>query len=331
MGTYVKSYKTRIRGVLISILSIISAMLICSLLFGNKVNRISSQLESYSISKYSHIYKMNYPLGHDDEYIYADTNIAVFLDNHQTTRLPTVVLMQNELFAYDASTLGYSNELRSDEAVITRNIADDFRLSVGDKIYALYPHTNEIASLTLVAIADVNYDFENPDVDNRIGIAILGYNEQYDINSENKSLCFSNESLSADISEHPQILDSIFSKNSNYEYVFNQGVHILVIEAIMLIAAFVVSEIFFYRYSCSILRRLYLKGLPRKYLKIIPFIEHLVMTVIPTLIAIIVRAYFIPVNSGYIAVLCAIDIVIAIIYSFLFGFQPFRKTRYRVR
>ncbi len=331
MGTYVKSYKSRLLGILISILSILIAMLICSLMFGKKINRISSQLESYSISQYSYIYKLNYPLGRDDEYIYADTIISVFLDEHQTKRIPTVVLMQNEEFAYDTSMLGYSNELCFDEVVIAQNIADDFCISVGDKLYALYPYANEIVSLTVVAIADVNYDFENPDVDNKIGIAILGYNEQYDINSENKSLCFSNESLSADISEHPQILDSIFSKNSNYEYVFIQGLHILVIEVIMLIAALVVSEIFFYRYSYSILRRMYLKGLPKKYLKIIPFIEHLVMTVVPTLIAIMVRACFIPVNSGYIAVLCAIDIVIAIIYSFLFGFQPFRKSSYRVR
>ena len=46
-----------------------------SVRLGNKVKRICSQLESYSNSRYSYIYKLNYPLGTDDEYIYADLQV----------------------------------------------------------------------------------------------------------------------------------------------------------------------------------------------------------------------------------------------------------------
>ncbi len=331
MGIYVRSYRSRICGVLVSILSIFVAVLICSLLFGNKINRISSQLKSYSDSQYSYIYELNYPLGVDDEYIYADTNIFIYADSHQKTRIPTIVLMQNEKGSYSESSLGYSGTIRSDEVVLARNIADELHLSVGDKIFAQYPYSNDLVSLTLVSLSDVNYDFENPDVDNKIGVTVIGFNEQYVKSSENKSLCFSRLSLSKDISEHPQILDSIYHKASNYEYVFSQGLHILVIEMIVIIAAIIVSEYFFYRNSHSILRRLYLKGMSSANIIAIPLIEHIVLTVIPTLIAIIVRAHFIPVISNYVRYLCGLDMILTVAYSLIFGLQPFKRRFSRVR
>ena len=331
MKIYVKSYKSRIYGILISVLSVFVAVLICSLLFGNKANSISSQLKSYSVSRYSYIYKLNYPLGTDDEYIYVDTNIFIYADSYQKTRIPTIVLMQNDNCSYNESSLGYSDIIRSDEVVLARNIADEYHLSVGDKIYAKYPYSNEVVSLTIVALSDVNYDFENPDIDNNIGITILGFNEQYAKNSENKSLCFSSISLNKEISNHPQILDTIYYKTSNYEYVFCQGLHILVIEALMIIAAITASEFFFYRYSHSILRRLYLKGMTRVKLKTIPFIEHVVLTVIPTIIAILLRLHYIPATSGFVGYLCGIDIILTVVYSLLFGFRPFKRTSNSVR
>ena len=331
MKIYVKSYKSRICGILISVLSVFIAILICSLMFGNKVINISSQLKSYSVSRYSYIYKLNYPLGMDDEYIYADTNIFIYADSQQKKRIPTIVLMQNESCTYNEASLGYSGIVGSDEIVLVRNLADEFRLSVGDKIYVQYPYSNELVSLTLVALSDVNYDFENPDIDNNIGITILGFNEQYAKNSENKSLCFSSIFLSKDISDHPQILDAIFHKTSNYEYVFSQGLHILVIEALMLIVAITVSEFFFYRNSHSILRRLYLKGMTKAKLRTIPFIEHVVLTVIPMIIAVTVRLHFIPATSDFVGYLCGVDIILTVVYSLLFGFRPFKRTGNRVR
>ena len=331
MGIYVKSYKSRVCGVLISVLSIVLAVLIWSLMFGNKTKRINSQLSSYSRSGYSFIYKLNYPLGVDDEYIYADSNIFVYADDNRTTRIPAVVLMQNTSSSYDASTLGFSNTLRSDQIVLARNIADEYHLIVGDRIYALYPYSNELVSLTLVAITDVNYDFENPDVDNNIGIAILGFNEQYSTNSENKSICFSSESLSKEISNHPQILDSIYNKASNNGYVFSQGLYMLILEAVMIIAAVAASEFFFYRYSHKILRRMYLKGMTRNNLKAIPFFEHIVMTVIPMLITIIARSIYIPIISSYAVALYVIDVAITVVYSLIFGLQPSKRLCYRVR
>ena len=312
-------------------MAIVLAILIWSLMFVNKAKRISSQLRSYSLSKYSHIYKLNYPLGIDDEYTYADANIFIYVDENRTTRIPTVVLMQNSNSSYSTSILGYSNTLRTDEIVVARNIADEYHLSVGDKIYALYPYSNEIVVLTLVALSDINYDFENPDIDNNIGISILGFNEQYAINTVNKSLCFSSESLITEISDHPQILDSIFNKASNYEYVFSQGLHTMILEAVLIIAAFAASEFFFYRYSHPILRRMYLKGMARNKLKTTPLVEHIILTGIPMLIAIIARALYISVISEYVVVLCVIDVVIAVAYCLLFGLRPFKRICFRVR
>lgn len=331
MGIYVRSYKSRICGVLISILSIFLAVLICSLLFGNKTKRINSQLKTYSDSQYSYIYKLNYPLGLEDEYIYADTNIFVYADSQQKTRIPTIVLMQNENSSYNKSSLGYSGIIRSDEVVLAQNIADEFHLSVGDKIFAQYPYSNDLVSLTLVALSDANYDFENPDIDNEIGITIIGFNELYAKSTENKYLCFSTTSLNKEISEHAQILDSIYHKTSNYKYVFSQGLHILVIEAFMLVAAIIASEFFFYRYSHPILRRLYLKGMESAYLRKIPFIEHIVLSVLPSLLAIIVRSHFIPIASDYVGYLCGIDLTLTVAYSFIFGLQPFKRSCNRVR
>lgn len=331
MDIYVKSYRNRIGGILISLLSVLVAVLVSSLLFGNKVNRISSQLKSYSTSDYNYIYKLNYPLGVDDEYIYVDTNIFLYIDSNLNDRVPASVLMQNEDSQYTESFLGHSKILLPNEIVLSENIAEKYNISIGDHIYGLYPYTSEAADLVVVAISATNYDFERPDVDNEIGIVIIGYNDVYSLNFENKTICFSDVSLSSSVSEHPQILDSIFSKSTNCENVFNQGLYIFIIEAMMIVGALFASELFFYRSSFPIIRRLFIKGLPRVYLKRIPEVEHVIFSLTPMVVGISLRMIYIPANSEFVYRLFAMDLLIAIVYCYIFGVRPFKKTNFRVR
>lgn len=331
MGKYINSYKYRVRGILITILSIVIVVLLCSVLFGRKINRIGSQLQSYNSSGYSYIYKLNYPLLINDEYIYADTSIFLYRDGNQSNRISTTVLMQNDACQYTPNYLGYSSSLSENEIVISRNIADKYKLSVGDLIFALYPYSTTPCEMTVKEISNTNYDFENPDVDNDIGIVIFGYNEQYALNTENKTLCFSEVSLSSEISQHPQMLDSIVSKSLNSEEVFGQGLYILVFAAIVIIAALVTSEIFFYNESFPILKRYYLKGMSIQNLFYIPFVEHIAFSFVPLVLSIIVVIRFIPAGNEFVQVLYLSMIAIVLVYCVCVWMKSMKYRSYRVR
>ena len=331
MGKYVGSYKFRIRGLLIAIISIIIAVLLCSILFGKKANRIGSQLLSYSMSEYSYIYKLNYPLKIHDEYIYADTNIFLYTDSVETERVSAVVLMQNTDCQYSPDMLGYSEELAENEVVVSRNIADKYSVSTGDVIYVLYTYSITPIESVVVEIGDANYDFENPDIDNDIGIVILGYNEQYDTNTENKYICFSKESLSSEISQHAQMLDIIINKSSNSKEVFDQGLYILIFAAIMIAGALVASELYFYKQSAQILKRHFLKGMPIRLLTVIPLLEHIVFSLCPLILSILVVNLYIPADNRFVGVLYILCIAIAVLFCIFVWFGSMKYRTYRVR
>lgn len=331
MAKYVSSYKYRIRGILIAIISIIIAVLLCSILFGQKADRIGSQLRSYSMSEYSYIYKLNYPLKIHDEYIYADTNIFLYTDVTETKRVSAIVLMQDSDCQYSSAMLDYSGNLAENEVVVSRNIADKYSFSPGDIIYVLYPYSITPIEAVVRDICATNYDFENPDVDNDIGIVILGYNEQYDANTENKYICFSEESLSSEISQHTQMLDAIINKTSNSREVFDQGLYILFLGIILIAGALVISELYFYKQSAQILKRHYLKGMPIRFLTIIPLLEHIVFSICPLILSLVVINIYIPADNSFVGMLYILYVAIAVLFCILVWLGSMKYRTYRVR
>lgn len=331
MDKYYGTYKYRISEILIAILSMILALVLCSILFGKRINSISSQLETLSESDYNYIYVLNYPIMLDNEYIYPDTGIMLYSDSGQTKRIASTILMQEMGQSYDEHILSCDRCLGESEISISQNIADAYGLNVGMIIYAQYPHVIDPVEMTIVSIMDVNYDFENPDVDNDIGVAVVGYNENYCNSTINKALCFSRESLSSEISDYQQVLDSIISKSDNQKYVVLQSRIVFVVEVILVISAIIIAEVSFFSNSTVRLKRLFLKGISKKQLIMVPFVEHFLFMLVPVVLSSLLVARYIRCNSIVTIVYYGLYISIPLIVSVFIGVMWFYKTLYSVR
>ena len=331
MDKYYRTYRFRTPEILVAVLTVISSFVLCSLMFGNKINKISSQLETLEKTEYNYIYVLNYPIHLCDEYVYPDTSITLYSDADQTQRIASVILMQENECDYNESFINCNSGLEENEISISHNLAVKYNLGIGATVFALYPNSSEMHELTVVSVMNTNYDFENPDIDNDIGISIVGYDGQYLSNTNNKALCLSKDSMASEISLHPQLLDRVINKASSYEKVFTQGIHILVIEFVFVLAAMFISELFFFRKSSPRLKRIFLKGAETKKLVSIPLFEHLLFGLLPMVLTIILEMKFIALNSIFTFVYYIEALAIVVCFCAIVLINCYRRTKSAVR
>lgn len=317
MKTYIKNYRYRVPEIVLTVLLSFLAVMLSSLLFKNKLNELSNQLERYQSSEYSSAYILNYGISANNEWIYADTDIQLFLKEDGTERLAVSCLMPQDEVQYSLEEQKEVSKVKTGEVILSRNVAAKYNLVVGDAVYVQYPYTTRLFQMRVSAISGTEYDFENPSISNDIGIVYIGFDEEY-VNSTNcKYLLFAKESMVDVLSQYPQIISGIVNKSQNQSKVFSQGIYIFAFELFFLIAALMASIYFFFSRSFIPLRRLFLKGTSRSTLVKIPLTERLIWWFIPCGIGVLISSFFIPCNSnltrGYYIIPLAISIIFIVL------------------
>lgn len=315
MKSYIKSYRYRLSGLILTVGLAFFTVLLCSLIFGRRINALSGQLKKYQDSEYNFAYILNYGITEDNELIYADADIQLYSSERDNERLSVSCLMPEDDVKYTLSEWNEVSQLKSGEIILSRNVAKKYDLEIGDTVYAQYPYSSMRFPLVVSKIMGTEYDLDNPIISNEIGVVYVGYDRDYVESTNCRYILFSEKSQAEILSSYPQIIAGLINKNENYARVLNQGIPVLMFEVFFLFAAIALSSYFFFFDSFKALRCLFLKGESRHILTRIPLIERLVLWCLPCFLSVWVSIQFMPCNSELTKRFYAIPLIIGVFYA----------------
>jgi len=304
-------------GLILAITSIIAMTCFHYLIFRESIIAVSNQLSTYEKADYQIAYKLNYCAGLKNQFIYPDADIQLYLDEAKENRMSISGLMVDEYSNYTLSEFSALSSLKTDDIAITKAVAAQYRLSVGDKVYADFPYSSEIKELTIVMIMPTDYDIMNPRIGNKVCMVYFGYNPQYVFSTKCKYMVFSDNSLAEELSELPQIIDAVVNKSENYDSVMTQGIHVLLFEAVFFIAGMFSAHNWFFVSSIPQLRRFYLKGEKKAVLWFVPMAERLIALVFPYILTSMILSFGIPVDNLFSRIYIGMPVLLSVIYSLL--------------
>ncbi len=326
MKTYIKNYRYRLSSIILTIAISFSTMLLSLLLFGNKMNSLNNQLKNYQDSEFEIAYILNYSITEVNEFIYADTDIQLFSNAEGIERIAASCLMPQVGTEYNLKELDFISGIKDNEIILTENVAQKYNLKIGDTVYVQYPYSSKLYELTIRRISETQYEFENPNISNDIGIAYVGYNENYVRNTNCKYILFCRESQTELLSKYPQVLSGLINKSQNKSFVFEQGVHILIFETIFIVFAMILVNLLFFSKSFEPLRRIYIKGSPRSILVKIPFWERIILWGIPCGVSLLINNIVLPCNSELTKYYYFIPLFMSLLFLIISTIHDFIKT-----
>ncbi len=297
MGMYVKGYVQRVTMIIIAVGAILASSFLCYGLFHEKLNKVSGQINSYDSADYSTIYILNYGKAFNNECLYPDVGIQFYRDAERTQRLTVSSIMREEGVSYDLEYLAPLSQLNPGEVCISRNVADAYKLRIGDAIFAEYPFSLVPAALRISAIIQTDYDLGQPTIDNDIGVVFLGFNNEYAASTNGKYIMFSENSKAEELAAYPQIINEVINKSENKKYVASQGTAALTLGAVFSLVAVVLAQMTFFSKSRVPLYRCYLKGMKQFYMFVIPLAERLVLCLLPCVLCQLVLTAGMPKSS----------------------------------
>ena len=324
---YWKNYLYRLTVILPLVLLLIVSVLAGSAIFQKDIEYTSDQMRLYSSCSFKNGYVLNYRSGLANEFAFPEFDISLYVDNDMQERLPLSCVMElNETDYTDASLVRrqYSTCLNENEIEISERIADLYSLSIGDVVVAEYPHTATTVELTIVGLLPTNYDVVNPDAENNIGVALLGYCEDYISTIESKYVVFSNESLVDELSESSQIINKVFSLSTHQSLAIRQLISFFVFLFFILFVNFILQLMIITRRSSISIAVLHRKGLNAQSCVLLILSEILMLFVIPSCISFVLSMYFIEVTSTFafqmLVAFVSVVLVISAVYlkSFLY-------------
>ena len=325
MRIYIRNYLYRLSEILITVISALMMFVLLGIIFQGSFNKINQQLHSYDNADYNYIYILSYYAPVDDSFLYPDTSIQLFTSSNE--RIAVTCLMQDANVSYTMPQFPVDDLTDSGSVVISRNVAEKYHINIGETIQAEVPYSSERKSIVVRNISDTEYDISNPNIDNGIGVAYLGYDEDYRENIDSKYICFSEQSKAGILSEYPQIISTVINKSENYSQVFNQGIYVLIFEIIFTSMLIAVGEYFFFSKSFGYIRRIVLKGNTRKLIVNISVFEKLLFLMLPAAIALLTDMLLIPVVSKLAGLFYVIPIGIIVMYIFVSAIIA--KVKYR--
>ena len=314
MKIYLKGYGYRWKELLVAVLCIVSALLLNIALFQNKLNKLNAQLSSYAEADYSYIYILNYDALLENTFLFPDTDAQVFIDDSKSTRLAVSGIMASESGSYTSRSFLFAKALKANEMAISKNVADNYGIGVKESLFVELPYSTELQKYTVMEIVQPNYDFMNPNADNDVGIIFLGYDADFETNVLCKYITFSANSEAEKLSEYPQIINSVINKAENEEYIFRQGIPILVFQGVFTVIAMVLGYLLFFSRSERLLVRCYLKGMKKSCLVGTLFFERIVFIALPAVITLLGISRLIPVSSMLTKIYFAIPVFVICVF-----------------
>ena len=284
MKMYFRGLSGRSGQIALIIAVVLFSLLLSYVLFFGSLAEISGQLNTYEGSDYSVLYRLNYSSALDNECLFPDADIQVFGDSGCTARLAVSCVMKEEGIPYDLVYLAFLKDLQSGKICVSKNVAEYYRIGIGDTLFAVTSYSDDVLPLTVSEIISTEYDYMHPSIGNRVGVVFLGNMDVYVRNTNSDFLLFSKQSRAEELAGFPQIIKTITNKSANEEYVAGQAVPALIVEAILVFAAIILSHILFFSGSRRFLFRCYLKGMKRCGIWMIPFAEKILFCVIPVIV-----------------------------------------------
>ena len=205
---------------------------------------------------------------------------------------------------------------QTDENHVLNNVAEKYQISIGTIIFAEVSYTVDMIPFRIVKEFNTEFDFTRPNMDNDIGVVFLGFDERYIESISSDRVLYSQGSQAEALSSFPQVIKSVISKTDQQSYVTNQALAALIILALFTVVAIVTCHILFYSDSVRLLRRCFLKGMPRHMVQTIPFVEKIGLSLIPCAIIQLIITLSIP-SSSVIMAYRIIPVLLWGVYSLL--------------
>lgn len=314
MKQYLKCYGHRLYQIALSIFAVVALLALCASLFGAKLKRISSQLNSYDKADYNTAYVLNYGVELDNCCVFPDTDIQVYLDEAKEKRIGVSVVMSSKTTRYNLEYLRQLSNLSTDQIVLSGNAAEKYNLEVGDIVYVEKPYTAQLSKVAVVSVSNYEYDYCNPSIINNIGVVFIGADQNYIESINSKYLLFANESKAEELAEYPQIISDIINISTNRNKVVRQAFSALFFCFLLSIVMIFISHVVLFSQSYPILKRLYYKGMGRKQILSITFIEKVLLSLCIIVVIELVVTLWIPLNSFIAAWYYLIPILLSSLY-----------------
>ncbi len=312
MRTYICAYRNRIGQIILTVLVTIALLLVGCLLVHGKVEKVSKQLDTYQNSDFSQIYVLNYSSGLDNECIFADTDVSLFKDQNQANRLSVSAIMKAPDTAYTLKMLAGVSGLQKEDILLSENVAKDYGLQKDDTVFAAFSYQSEIVTYRVAGVVDFNLDYNNPNIDNNIGLVYMGFNDDYQQRTDCKYLLFAEQSKAIELSEKAQIINGIINKTENENKMLRQGVVPVAINVLCSIAIFILSYVIFFSKSIKMLKRCYLKGMNKAGLFLIPGAEKIVFNVLPSVLFACIYSIVFSRHGVFSLLFCMIPVCISV-------------------
>ena len=155
-----------------------------------QTDRIYEQLNFYKVSKYQYLYETT-DSTHVDSYLYC-SSVFFYADENRNVSILSDCLMISENSTYDFETpIKLVNQLGNREIAITANLAKQFDLKIGSKVFSKHNIRNRIEEYKIAEILPITYGILRVDYGINYGLIVMGCDLEYLDNTDYSYIGFS--------------------------------------------------------------------------------------------------------------------------------------------
>lgn len=169
--------------------------IIISIIIGISIRSYVNELYVLNNSNYLYSVTTRDSVNIDDYYQY-DAGICFTLTENANRSINAEVLMQEKATEYTNNVYWNANKLENNEVAISKSIADNNKIGIGDCIYSKHVVNGDIIEYS---IAQIIPDVVAPRIeemsDFSSGVIIMGFDDNYANNISHSYLTFTNENI----------------------------------------------------------------------------------------------------------------------------------------
>lgn len=179
-----------------------------------QTDRVYKQLDFYKTGKYQYLYETTGST-HENEYLHC-SSVYFYADRKMDMSILSDCLMITENSTYDFETpIKLGNQLGSREIAITANLAKQFDLKIGSKVFSKHNIRNRIEEYKVAEILPVAYGISRVEYGINYGLIVMGCDLEYLNNTDYSYIGFSEKDPTVLIQDSGVGLISLSNKEAN--------------------------------------------------------------------------------------------------------------------
>ena len=294
-----------------------------------ETDRAFKQLEFYKSGGYHYVYEATRSTGENN---YLNCSSVYFYTDREMSKslFGECFMMLDKPNIYNSVTpLNLSKKLGSREIALTYNLAKQYHLDVGSKVYSKHNIENQIEEYTIAEILPISYGVLQMDCSINYGYMLIGYDEEYVQNTDYTFVGFSCEDPSALIQSSRVGLITLERKETTEKrletklFLWQSSIFTMVIILTVLYA------IMHWKKQKKYYNRLEMEGCPVKTLRKLILKDIMMPGVIGLFSALIFSAIFLSIHNYYFSFLSSLISVFsglcALVASIWFILQKLRN------